>query len=64
MAPGPCSNPAGDKRQWDEHNKLVCAVHQYCYPGSRNKDYRTPCEFVTFRVWLAQRNRLRTGKTK
>lgn len=62
--PGPCSFPTGDKSEWEEHNKLICVVHKYCYPGLKNPDYKSTCEFVTTRVWLAQRKRLRTGKTK
>jgi len=62
--PGPCSNPNGDKRQWDEHNTQVCNIHQYCWPDSPKGDADTKHEFVTTRVWLAQRKKLRTGKTR
>lgn len=61
---GPCSLPNGDKRQWDEHNQMVCNIHQYCWKNSPRGDADTRHEFVTLRVWLAQRKKLRTGKTR
>lgn len=55
---GPCSNPQGGKALWEEMNEIVCAVHFHC---DMNAD-RTH-EYITYREWLARRNKLRTGKT-
>lgn len=55
---GPCSQPDGDKRRWDELNEIVCDIHFHCGMEADKKH-----EYMTYRMWLAKRNRLRTGKT-
>lgn len=55
---GPCSTPAGDKRRHEEFNEIVCDIHFNC-DMSADKNH----EYITYREWLARRNRLRTGKT-
>lgn len=56
---GPCSQPAGDKSRWQELNELVCNIHFRCFMEEDETH-----DFITYREWLAKRNRLRTGKTK
>lgn len=56
--PGPCSQPDGDKRRWEELNEIVCDIHFNC-----DMDEDKSHELITYRMWLARRNRLRTGKT-
>ena len=59
---GPCSYPAGDKREQNRLNEMMCDRHKDCTPASPvGKDLEH--EFVTTRMWLLKRNRLRTGKT-
>jgi len=55
---GPCSMPAQDKKRWEEMNTIVCDIHFNC-----DMDADKPHDYVTYRVWLMRRNRLRTGKT-
>jgi hypothetical protein len=55
---GPCSLPNGDKRRWEELNMIVCDVHFKC-----DMDPDKTHDYITYREWLARRNRLRTGKT-
>jgi hypothetical protein len=55
---GPCSQPDGDKRRWNELNEIVCDIHYHC-DMDKNKRH----EFITYRMWLLKRNRLHTGKT-
>lgn len=55
---GPCSLPDGDKRRWEEMNEIVCNIHFRC-----DMDADETHEYVTYRVWLANRGKLRTGKT-
>lgn len=55
---GPCSQPDGDKRRWEELNEIVCNIHFKCVMEANKKH-----EYVTLRVWLANRGKLRTGKT-
>lgn len=62
---GPCSLPDGDKRRYDELNEIVCDIHYTCNGAEFNKDGEPVAhEFITYRLWLAKRNRLRTGKTR
>lgn len=56
--PGPCSQPKGDKSRWEELNEIVCDIHYNC-----NMDITKKHEYVTYRVWLARRHRLTTGKS-
>lgn len=56
--PGPVSLPAGDKSRWEEMNEIVCAIHFNC---DMNADKTH--EYITYREWLARRNKLRTGKS-
>lgn len=56
--PGPMSLPDGDKRRYDELNEIVCNNHYYC-----DMDEDKSHDYMTYRVWLVMRNRLRTGKT-
>lgn len=56
--PGPCSMPAQDSKRWNEMNEIVCAVHYVC-----DMDEEKTHEYITYRMWLLRRNRLRTGKT-
>ena len=55
---GPCSMPAQDKMRWNEMNEIVCDIHFKC-----DMDEEKPHEYITYRMWLMRRNRLRTGKT-
>lgn len=55
---GPCSQPDGDKRRWVELNQIVCDIHFHCDMGEEKTH-----DYITYRMWLARRNRLRTGKT-
>lgn len=57
--PGPCSMPEGNKSRWEEMNEIVCDIHHRC---DMNPD-RTH-DYITYRVWLARRGRLTTGKTR
>lgn len=61
---GPVSFPAGDKARWDELNEIVCDKHYHCDMAVVDKN-GSPVEhdYITYRVWLSRRNRLRTGKT-
>ena len=56
---GPCSNPSGPKRVWEEMNEIVCNIHFNC-----DMDADKTHEYITYREWLARRNKLRTGKTQ
>lgn len=56
--PGPCSMPAQDKKRWNEMNEIVCAIHYTCDMDEEKKH-----EYITYRMWLLRRNRLRTGKS-
>lgn len=62
--PGPCSLPSGPKSEWDKMNEQVCNMHANCWPNHPVGDEDTKHEFVTRRLWLAQRKKLRTGKTR
>jgi hypothetical protein len=72
--PGPCSMPAGNKAEWDRHNSTVCNLHSNsnfeCTPDHRKMGRNSggqieiAHEWVTLRVWLSLRNKLRTGKTR
>lgn len=55
---GPCSQPDGDKRRHEELNEIVCDIHFNC-----DMDVDKKHEFITYRMWLLKRNKLRTGKT-
>jgi len=69
--PGPCSNPQGDKAEWERLNEKVCNIHKHCWPHlpyigydkTTKTYYDVEHEFITNRLWLVQRNKLRTGKT-
>lgn len=56
---GPCSLPNGSKADWEEMNEIVCTIHFHC-----DMDVNRVHDFVTYRMWLASRKKLRTGKTK
>lgn len=56
---GPCSFPNGDKRRFEELNEIVCDVHFNC-----DMDADKTHDYITYRIWLLRRNRLRTGKTR
>lgn len=72
---GPCSYPAGDKAEWESHNELVCDLHMNAGRNNCTPDwpvqgyskkigyYDIEHVFVTRRVWLGKRGKLRTGKT-
>jgi len=61
---GPCSQPDGDKRRWNELNEIVCNNHFHCEMELVNKKGEPVVhDYITYRMWLAKRNRLRTGKT-
>lgn len=61
---GPCSLPDGDKRRWNELHEIVCDTHFVCWPGKGDLAREKPCVLMTYRVWLAKRGMLRTGKTR
>lgn len=61
---GPCSQPAGDKSRWNELNDIVCDKHFHCTMEIVDKKGNiVEHDYITYRMWLARRNRLRTGKT-
>lgn len=60
---GPCSMPAQDKKRWNEMNELVCDVHFHCDMAVEKNGKPVTHDYITYRVWLLRRNRLRTGKT-
>lgn len=63
--PGPCSQPDGDKRRWEELNEIVCSNHFHCNMEEFDKNGEPVVhEYITYRVWLLRRNRLTTGKTR
>ena len=55
---GPCSMPAQEREQWNEHNEIVCDIHYKC-----DMDERDRHDYITYREWLFRRRRLVTGKT-
>lgn len=55
---GPVSMPEGNKARWEELNDIVCNIHFHCDMDADKKH-----DYITYRMWLQQRNRLRTGKT-
>jgi hypothetical protein len=55
---GPCSQPDGNYSRWLELNDVVCDIHFNC-----DMDVEKNHDFITYRMWLLKRNRLRTGKT-
>ena len=55
---GPCSQPDGNKDRWNELNQIVCGIHYHCDMDPDKKH-----NYMTYRMWLAARGRLRTGKT-
>ena len=62
---GPLSLPDGDKRRYEELNDIVCDIHFTCDMRVLNdKDEIITHDYITYREWLARRNKLRTGKTK
>jgi len=70
---GPCSLPNGNRDEWNRHNEIVCDIHltdgkgSTCTPATPKmggKGEEIAHVFVTYRVWLLKRNRLRTGKTR
>ena len=65
--PGPCSLPNGDRREWEKMNEMVCNIHQYCWPSiprKKENGEELTHEWVTRRVWLSLRKKLRTGKSR
>lgn len=56
--PGPCSLPEGSKSRWAELNEIVCAIHFNC-----DMDEDKTHDYMTYRMWLQSRNRLKTGKS-
>lgn len=62
--PGPMSLPAGSKSRWDDLNDIVCDKHFTCNMQVMDKHGDVIIhDYITYREWLARRNRLRTGKT-
>lgn len=62
--PGPNSLPSGDKRRYEELNQIVCNIHFECDMREYDKHGDTVThEYITYRLWLLNRNKLRTGKT-
>lgn len=65
---GPCSLPNGGRREYDEQWILVCDIHRECYPDHCQEFDRHGNEikhdFISQRLWLLKRNRLKTGKTR
>lgn len=62
--PGPCSLPNGNKSQWDELNEIVCNNHYVCDMAAVDKKGNiVKHEYLTYRMWLAKRGRLTTGKS-
>lgn len=64
--PGPVSLPQGNssKYSWDELNEVVCDRHFHCKMEEFDKDgWPVTHDYITFRIWLAKRGRLTTGKT-
>lgn len=55
---GPNSLPEGNKSRWEELNEIVCDIHFTC-----DMDESKQHDYITYRMWLAKRNRLRTGKS-
>lgn len=66
--PGPCSVPNGDTRVVRGHidEEFACEKHgQKELDRCENRRFdKNPCVVVPLRQYLAERNRLRTGKTK
>lgn len=61
---GPMSLPSGDKARWNDLNDIVCNKHYTCDMRVVNDEGDVIThEYITYREWLARRNRLRTGKT-
>lgn len=61
---GPCSLPNGPKSAWEEMNEIVCNIHFNCDMQVVDKKGKPVAhEYITYREWLARRNKLRTGKT-
>lgn len=61
---GPCSYPAGNKAKWEELNEVVCDKHFHCNMELFDKKGNPVThDYITYREWLARRNRLRTGKS-
>ncbi len=61
---GPVSLPEGNKARWNELNEIVCDKHYHCNMAVEDKDGNPVThDYVTYRVWLMRRNRLRTGKS-
>lgn len=56
--PGPASMPNGPRARWQELNEIVCNIHFNC-----DMDEEKTHEYITYRMWLMNRNRLKTGKT-
>ena len=55
---GPCSLPMGDRTRWNELNEIVCDIHYHC-----DMDKEKTHAYMTYRMWLAKRGKLRTGKS-
>lgn len=54
--PGPNSAPNKERRLTSD--EVVCARH-----GEQDSRCDEKCNYVRYRTWLADRNRLHTGKT-
>lgn len=62
--PGPCSLPQGPKSQWEEMNEIVCDIHFNCNMQLVDKHGKeVKHDYIPYRLWLARRKKLRTGKT-
>lgn len=62
---GPCSLPEGNRTRWEEMNEIVCNIHFNCHMQDVDaKGKEVIHDYITYRVWLARRKKLRTGKTK
>lgn len=62
--PGPCSFPIGPKSRYEELSDIVCNIHFECDMKQYNKKGdEVMHDYITYREWLARRNKLRTGKS-
>lgn len=61
---GPCSYPAQNRAVWEEMNEIVCDIHFHCNMQQEDKNGKpVKHDYITYRIWLARRKKLRTGKT-
>jgi hypothetical protein len=55
--------PDRNKAEWERQNEIVCNLHKMCWPDNPTGKPETQHEWVSVRVWLYNRRKLRTGKT-